>query len=319
MLECKYDPNLPYRVAKYLRMSDRSQNPRSPDQQAATIDETIDRRGYPWKCVAVYRDDAITGRYVRKRPDFNRMMRDIEANLITVDLIAVDTLERLGRADEIAELRRRLLVEYGVLVVSADSHFSDPTGIVGKAVGMVEQIRSTENTRITRHNVIRGKKDAARRGHWPGGPPPFGFRLKQVVDPSTSPPQVYNVLEPDARQAVAQRLAFQRADATGEGDVRLTQWWNANPEIPDDFKPISPYTVGYRLENPIAVGTLRWGENRTAIINDTRVVQRNGEGAEVIPNFCPAIVSVDVYERVQHLRRLRGTDATVAAQGEHRR
>src|SRR5205807_6701377 len=97
------------------------------------------------------------------------------------------TFERLGRAEEIGELRRRLFVEYGVLVVAADNGFSDPTGVVGKAVGLVEQIRATENTRISRHNVIRGKKDAARRGHWPGGPPPFGFRLKRGVDESTEP------------------------------------------------------------------------------------------------------------------------------------
>lgn len=305
MLECTYDPKLPYRFVKYLRMSDRSQNPRSPDQQAVTIDETIARLAYPWTCVTVYRDDAITGRYIHKRPGFNRMLRDIEARLVVIDLIVVDSLERLGRADEIAELRRRLVVEHGVLVVAADNQFSDPTGIVGKAVGMVEQIRSTENTRITRHNVIRGKKDAARQGRWPGGPPPFGFRLKPIVDPASSPPQAYNVLEPNLQQAAALRLAFQRADMTGEGDVRLAQWWNTSSEIAEDLKPVSPFTIGYRLENPIAIGTLRWGAHRTAIVNDTRVVRRNRDGAEVIARFCPAIIDADLYDRVQRLRKLR--------------
>jgi DNA invertase Pin-like site-specific DNA recombinase len=224
----------------------------------------------------------------------------------------VDTLERLGRAEEITELRRKLFTDHGVLVVAADNNFADPTGVVGKAVGMVEQIRSTENTRVSRHNVIRGKKDAARLKRWPGGPPPFGFKLKPVVDESASPPEVYNVLEPEPRAAAALRLAFERAAETGEGDLRLAQWWNENPEVPADFKPISPFTMGYRLESPIAIGTLRWGKNRTGVVNDTRVVEPNPDGAELVPDFCPALVSVELYERVQRLRRARGEQIRAA-------
>jgi DNA invertase Pin-like site-specific DNA recombinase len=306
MLDRTYDPTQPYRYARYGRMSDPKQNKRSPDQQFNTIDETIARRNYPWRCVATYRDDGKSGRYFRKRKGFQRLLRDIEAELIEIDLVVVDTLERLGRSDEIAELRRKLFVEHGILIVAADTGLSDPTGVVGKAVGMVEQIRSTEHTRISRHNVIRGKKDAARLGHWPGGPPPFGFGLKGVVNEAVSPPKLYNVLELEPRQAAALRLAFERAAATGEGDQRLTRWWNANPEIPDDFKPISPFVMGYRLENPISIGTLRWGANRTGVVNDTRVIEPNPDGAELIPNFCAPLVSVELYERVLQLRRIRG-------------
>jgi DNA invertase Pin-like site-specific DNA recombinase len=306
MLERKYDPTLPYRYARYGRMSDPRQNKRSPDQQFATLDETIARGGHPWRCVATYRDDGISGRLLRKRPGLQRLLRDIEAGLIQIDLIVVDTLERLGRAEEIAELRRKLLVEHGILVVAADNGFSDPTGVVGKAVGLVEQIRSTENTRISRHNVIRGKKDAARLRRWPGGPSPFGFQLKPVIDKSASPPEVHNVLEVEPRQAAALKLAFTRADATGHGDLRLSRWWNTSPEIPDDFKPISPHTMGYRLENPIAIGTLRWGANRTGVVNDTRVVEPNPDGAELIPDFCTPLVDVELYQRVLQMRRLRG-------------
>jgi DNA invertase Pin-like site-specific DNA recombinase len=306
MLERKYDPAQPYRYARYGRMSDPRQNKRSPDQQFNTIAETIGRCGYPWHCVATYRDDAISGRFLRKRHDLQRLLRDIEAGLLQIDLLVVDTLERLGRADEIAELRRKLCVEHGILVVAADNAFADPTGIVGKAVSMVEQIRATENTRISRHNVIRGKKDAARRGRWPGGPAPFGRKLKPMIDESASPPEYYKTLEIEMRQAAALRLAFERAAATGEGDLRLAKWWNSSPDIPDEFKPISPFTMGYRLENPIAIGTLRWGDNQTGVVNDTRIVERNPDGPELIPNFCEPIVSVELFERVQSVRRLRG-------------
>jgi DNA invertase Pin-like site-specific DNA recombinase len=181
MLDRKYDPTLPYHYAAYGRMSDPRQNKRSPDQQFNTIRETIARCRYLWGCVRTYRDDGISGRYLRKRPGLQQLLRDVEAGLLQIDLIVVDTLERLGRADEIAELRRKLFVEHGILVVAADNHFADPTGVVGKAVGLVENIRSTEDGRIKAHNVVRGKKDAARRKRWPGGPPPFGYRLRRMV------------------------------------------------------------------------------------------------------------------------------------------
>jgi DNA invertase Pin-like site-specific DNA recombinase len=313
MLERIYDPSQPYRFARYGRMSDPKQNRRSPDQQFNSIAETLTRHAYPWQCVATYRDDGISGRYLRKRPGFQRLLRDIEVGLIRIDLVVVDTLERLGRADEIAELRRRLAVEYGILVVAADNGFADPTGVVGKAVALVEQIRSTENTRIARHNVLRGKKDTARRGRWPGGPAPFGFRLKPRLDESVLPPEVYTVLEVEPRAAAALQQAFMRAAATGHGSLRLSRWWNHSPDIPTDFKPINPFTMDYRLENPIAIGTLRWGVSQTGVVNDTRVVAPNPEGPELMPNFSPPIVTVDLYERVQSLRRLR------AAQNEQRR
>jgi DNA invertase Pin-like site-specific DNA recombinase/DNA-binding CsgD family transcriptional regulator len=307
MLERKYEPTLPYHFVRYGRMSDpKNQNKRSPDQQFSTIDETIARCKYPWIHAQTYRDDGISGRFLRKRPGFQRMLRDIEAGLIEIDLIVVDTLERLGRAEEIAELRRKLFVEHGVLIVAADNNFCDPTGVVGKAVGMVEQIRSTENTRISRHNVIRGKKDTARRKRWPGGSPPFGHKMKAMVDNSVTPPEVYHVLEIEPREAAVMKLTFEQAARSGYGAPRMTKWWNANPEIPDDFKPTNPFTMANRLGNIIYTGKLPWGANRTGIVNDTRVIEPNPDGAEIIADFCEAIVSVELFERVQQLRQVRG-------------
>lgn len=305
MLERQYDPTQPYQVVYYGRMSSSGQNKRSPDQQFATIEETQARCGYPWHCLQRYRDDGVSGRYVAKRPGLQQMLREVEAGLVSPDLIVVDTLERLGRAEEIGELRRKLAVEYGVLVVAADNSFADPTGVVGKAVTLVEAIRATEDTRIKRHNVIRGKKDAARQKQWPGGPVPFGYTLKKVIDESVSPPVVHSVLEPEPRQAAALRLAFARAAQTGEGDLRLSRWWNRSADIPADFKPISAVSMGYRLRSRIYVGELVWGAHRTGVVNDTRVVEANPDGGEVVPGFCDPLVSQELFDRVQRLRDAR--------------
>ncbi len=304
MLIRKYDPTLSYRDVRYGRMSSERQNPRSPDQQLDTIETTRDRLRYPWVNLKMYRDDGISGRYMRKRTGLQEMLRDIEVGLVQPDLIVVDTLERLGRADEIAELRRKLANDYGILVVTADTGFADPTGVTGKALGLVENIRATEDGRIKAHNVIRGKKDAARLGHWPGGPPPLGFRLRVVT--AASGARTHSVLEPVPAHIPAVRLAFARSDETGHGSLRMAQWWNACADIPDDLKPISPYTMRYVLSNPIYLGTLVWGENTTGVVNDTRVVEPNPDGPHVVvPDFCPPEVDRAVFDRVQLLHDAR--------------
>lgn len=310
MLIRKYDPMQPYRYLRYGRMSDPRQNPRSPDQQFETIEDLRTRLGYPWVQVKTYRDDGISGRYSKKRPAFQSMLRDIEIGLVTADLIAVDTLERLGRIEELPELRRKLFADHGILVVTADSNFADPTGPTGKALGLVENIRSTEEGRVKAHNVVRGKKDAAKLKWWPGGPPPLGFKLKAVVDESVTPPRMHSVLEPIPAHIAAVRLAFTRADESGHGALRMAQWWNGSPDVPEELKPMSPYTMAYVLKNAIYIGTLIWGANCTEIVNDTRVIERNPDGPHiVVPDFCPAVLDRAVFDRVQNLGSIRSVRA----------
>ena len=120
-----------------------------------------------------------------------------------------------------------------------------------------------------------------------------------------SPARSYSLLVPEPEQAAALGLAVLQADKTGWGDMRMAQWWNESPEIPEKFKPISPFTMGYRLRNRIAVGTLVYGFNQTDVVDDTRVVKRNPVGPQVIPDFCDAIVDREAFERIQQTRAAR--------------
>ena len=178
MLHNAFDPTKPYNFIQYGRMSSDKQNPRSPDQQFDSIRQVIRRQGYPWVHQRDYRDDARSGRYMKKRPGFQSMLLHIRTGTIQPDLILVDTLERLGRNDEIPTLRRDLYHKYGILVLTADSGFADPLSVSGRALGFVESIRSTEDGRSKAHNVLRGKKDLIlHKKAWPGGPVPLGERL----------------------------------------------------------------------------------------------------------------------------------------------
>src|SRR4051812_21088960 len=121
MLRQRFDPLLPLCVVLYLRMSSDEQNPRSPQQQQDTIEATVRRLGYPWKVVGTYADEAVSGRYLRRRAGFQRMLRDVRTGAVEADAILVDTFERFGRADELAALRQELQQRHGVLVLTADT------------------------------------------------------------------------------------------------------------------------------------------------------------------------------------------------------
>lgn len=309
MLRRTFDPDKPYPYLRYGRMSNDAQNPRSPDQQFETIEQVRKRLGYPWVHVGDYRDDAITGRLLRKRKGFQEMLQAIRTSMVVVDLILVDTFERFGRADELAAIRRDLYNTHGVLILTADSNFSDPTSVAGRALSFVEQIRSTEDGRVKAHNVLRGKRDLIRQKKaWPGGSPPFGYKLQSVLTVGKNGEQEVDhkilVRDPET-DWVADRI-FRTAQEKGWGTSRLSKFLNADPTIPDTLKPFSPATVGYILDNRIYYGELVWEQHSTGIINDTRVIERNAEEDMLrVSDFCALIVTRQLWDEVQALRQQR--------------
>ncbi len=116
MLRDQFDWRLIYDYVRYGRMSDLKQNPTSPDQQYDTVDITLKRCQYThWNHLQDYRDDGISGRVVRKRAGFQKMLFDIKSGSISPDLILVDDIDRFGRMDElkresVGAARKRLLV-----------------------------------------------------------------------------------------------------------------------------------------------------------------------------------------------------------------
>lgn len=307
MLQNRFDPQKPMKVAMYARMSSDLQNERSPDQQFDTIRAAIDRDRRPWTVVGRYRDDAISGRYTTKRPGFQQLFRDIRSGKLQIDALLVDTFERFSRAKDATDLRRKL-AKLGVLVLTVDSNFMDPTSVTGEILSVVESVRAREHGRITAHNVRRGKRDAAKLKHWPGGPVPFGFRLKSVLVTRKGVEEVdHRILEPDPETAWIVRLMFDLADKKGWGTAKIAKHLNDHPEISNDLKPFNASTIGTQLDNAIYVGELIWERQTTDVVDDRRVVEDNPEDHWLcITEFCEPIVDRDVWERVQALRRERG-------------
>lgn len=307
MIRTKFNPSQPYRYVRYARMSTDMQNPRSPDQQFDTIDAMLRQAGCAWQHVTDYRDDGKSGRRISTRPQFVAMLNAIRSGTLDVDLILVDTLERFGRMQNLDQMRRDLEQQDGVLILTADSQFADPTGDTGRMLGVIESLRSTSEARTKAHNVLRGKKDAVRQKRWPGGPPPLGYQLKSIMKPGSQPAEVaYRVLEPDPRTAPLVQRIFALAREKGWGGGRIAKHLNSHPELLGGYQKLSASTVDYTLDNPIYIGTRRFNRVSTDVIADRRVSRRN-EGAEVlyVEDFCEPLVERTVFDAVHQQRRER--------------
>lgn len=305
----------PYRIVCYARYSTAMQNERSCEQQFNNIRDTIKRNRCPWEILRTYQDDAVRGSLDAKlRPGSGHMLRDIETGIVQADLIVVDTWERLGRYDEAQDLRRELERDYGVLIVTADMNFNNPTGMAGKAIGLIENIRATESNRVKAHDVIRGKKDALQRGRWPGGPPPFGFRLNRHVEYRGNEPHHFSTLEHDPQTIWIRQELMHKACKTGWGPTRLAKWLNSRDDIPAKLKPFYDCTVKLWMVDTINVGVYTWFKNNTGIVKSSRVIMKNQdeESIDRIKGFAPPVVEQDVYDKVMEMaearRRPRKTD-----------
>ncbi|MBD3675701.1 MAG: recombinase family protein [Planctomycetaceae bacterium] len=311
MLRPTFSLTKEYQVVIYARMSDEMQNPRSPDQQIEEVNRLVKKLNLPWKVVATYRDDGISGRYKRKRPGYQRMIRDLKSRRVQADLILVDTFERLTRAEDADEFRRKL-EKNGILVLTVDSGFADPTSRSGRALSKIESIRATEEGWTKAHNVVRGKKDSVRLGYWPGGPVPFGYKLESVMVLRKGVEEIdHRILVPDSQTAPLVRRIYSLATERGWAGVRIFKELKKSKDFPADQLPSSADAVTYILKNEIYKGEYVWGRNCTGVIDDVRLRQEvPEEDWERNAEFCEPIVDPRDWEFVasQRAQRSRPND-----------
>lgn len=307
MIKHEINFHSPLKFVMYARMSSEMQNQRSPDQQYDSILREIQSRGFPWSELARFRDDAMTGRTITGRPELMAMRDKIIRKEIQPDLILVDTLERLGRTDDLPAFRDQLQKRHGVIVLTADTGFHDPTSAMGKMMANFEQFRATSANELRAHDVHRGKRDAVLQKQWVGGKPPFGYRLKNVMKWEGGIESIaHRVLEPDPVQAPVIRKLFSKVAETGWGSSRLSKFLNADPDCRATGRSFNWATVNLWLANPVYIGTYLWNKEGTDYVDDRRVYETRSEEEHVtIPGYCEPLISQDLWDEVQKIQAPR--------------
>ncbi len=160
-------------AAIYLRVStaDQIDNTSIAEQRRTCIVE-IERRG--WTFAGEYLDAGLSGTRA-DRPDWQRMLADAKAHKF--DALVVLNISRFSRISHHAIEQSQHLLELGVSLVSIQENF-DLTTPAGRAMfGMSAIFAQLDREQIVAKTVA-GQRAKGRAGLWPGGQPPFGWRLE---------------------------------------------------------------------------------------------------------------------------------------------
>ena len=88
--------------------------------------DLVARERLPWREVRAYYDVATGVQDISKCPGLQQLINDVSSGDLGIDVLIVESIERLTRTDASLQLCRAL-VEHGVMIITADGHVIAPT------------------------------------------------------------------------------------------------------------------------------------------------------------------------------------------------
>lgn len=216
--------------------------------QVRLCQSLIEARGWSFTG-KVYEDAGVSGT-VENRPALTEALRDAAGGEFEV-LVALN-LSRLSRKQWISAKAIDDLAELDVAFVSVQESFIDTTTGAGRAMaGVFSSFAQMDRDSIV-EKTARGQRAKGHAGLWPGGHPPFGWRLEGHKRDARPVPdeREREVLREAYRLLVTHRLnAFQVAARLNDAGLgpRRAQTWN-----PESLRRVL-------ANETLATGVVMWG------------------------------------------------------------
>ena len=123
-----------------------------------------------------YSDKGRSGKNIQGRPEFQRMLKDIESGKDKVSFVLVFKLSRFGRnaADVLTSLQK--LQDNGVNLICAEDGLDSSHGTGKLMIQILSAVAELERDNI-RVQTMEGRLQKAREGKWNGGFAPYGYKL----------------------------------------------------------------------------------------------------------------------------------------------
>ena len=162
------------RAAIYVRVSTQEQKRGfgiAVQEQACR--EYVERKG--WSVADVYKDEGVSGS-LTSRPQLNRLMEDAKAGRI--DVVVVHRYSRIGRTGRAFWRWIWQLQDLEVGFVSVTQEIVDTTTPTGLAQLQMYAMFAEMDYNTIRDQLQDGIQAKAAQGGWPGGAPPYGYRIE---------------------------------------------------------------------------------------------------------------------------------------------
>jgi DNA invertase Pin-like site-specific DNA recombinase len=300
----------PVRAVAYYRMSTLRQED-SIERQRSQVEPFAAHNGYT--IIAEYKDEGIAGDEEEKRKDFMRMMRDAQHG--GFQAILCDDKDRFGRFDSITQgYYVKPLRDAGVSLVTVAQGKIDWFSFGGRITAAALDEAKKIESQATSRRVISWMLEAARKGRWLGGPPPYGYRVRYRVEfENGKTVRRPECLEPgDPTEVRAVQLMFR---LYGEKGFTLDQ---IAQELYERGIPAykgrqcwQKTTIRAILRNRKYVGDMTWNAghdgkysevvNGTVNTSDARIKPRRNSTSQwvIVPDTHEPLVSRELFEKVQ--------------------
>ena len=270
--------------AAYIRVSDERQDEYSPDSQLKKIREYAAKDGYMIPDEFVFYDDGISGKSVKKRDDFNRMIALAKEKTHPFDVIYVWKFSRFARNQEESMVYKNLLRKKGITVVSVSEPI--PEGHFGSLIERI--IEWTDEYYLVNlgAEVMRGMTEKASRGE-PTCAPPFGYIMKDgkyYPDEESGKAniirEVFTLYSNGVKQREIAMMLGERGIRTRYGKKPENRW------------------IDYILRNPCYIGKIRWS------LDGARAVSKydfNNDKIMTVDGHHEPLISMELWDKVQKM------------------
>lgn len=280
------------RVAAYCRVSSNSEDQRH-SYAAQVLYYTKEIQRHPeWKLVDIYADEGLTGTSMAKRKNFQRMLSDCRDGKI--DRILVKSLSRFSRNTKECLTVLRELSQLGVTVLFEKEHMDTATLTIEMMVSVFGAIAQQESVSISQNQRMSYQR-RMEKGEFITCKPPYGYRIVNRRE-----------LEIVPEEAELIRWIFQsylNGKGMGEIAAELTAQRRKGPDGSDAW---SAATIHYILTNEKYIGDSLCQKQYT---DEFPFVEKRNRGERpqyYVEDTHPAILSREMFQRVQKLRGIRG-------------
>ncbi len=236
-------------AAIYCRISrDRSQHALGVKRQEADCRKVARQKG--WAVATTYIDDDVSAYVPGKRPEYKRMLEDLEAGVI--DAVVVYDLDRLHRhpweLEEFFRLHQRVGFELASVAGEHDLGTSDGQ-LFARIMGAVAKKESDDK----RRRIQRKHQELAEAGLPKGGPRGYGYEADGLrVKPSEA-----RVIRDASKRVIAGQSLYSIVQRLNEKEVPTVRGsvWTAQT-----LKTVltSHRIIGVRVHHGREIGPAKW-------------------------------------------------------------
>ena len=217
-----------------------------------------------------YSDEGKSGKSVDGRPEFMRMLRDIEEGKDRISYVLVFKLSRFGRnaADVLTSLQR--MQDFGVNLICVEDGIDSSKDSGKLMISVLSAVAEIERENIL-VQTMEGRRQKAREGKWNGGFAPYGYKL------------VDGQLQIAEDEAEIIQLIFDKYIHTSLGANGIASWLNQHgyKKKKRQNNTLSSFSASFVkgvLDNPVYCGKLAYGRRKNEKIpgkRDSHIVKQS--------------------------------------------